>query len=416
MAGINLASSWWLDAAEFERALSGAAQTTAQLETALELYRGDFLEGFFVDSQAFEEWTRIERERLHYLAIDALDTLITRHLGQGAYSAGITCASRLLQMDNLREETHRQLMELLALAGQREAALAQYETCRRLLNDELSVLPTPETTALYERIRSGQLIRDRSTGNEIVHRTDTVSSRPRHNLPVQTTPFVGREAELADLARLFADPTVRLVTILGPGGMGKTRLAIEAAAAQLDHFTHGVFFVPLAALPTPADIARALADAIGLQFEGGGPGSEHRNAQQQLLDYFRQKHQLLVMDNFEHLLEGADLLTAILQAAPGVRILATSRERLHLSSETVFTLGGMAFPGLDSPEDALHYDSVQLFLQSARRVRRDFDLCPGDLPSVSLIHHLVGGMPLGLRLAAGWVDQFSLEEIVQELS
>jgi len=233
---------------------------------------------------------------------------------------------------------------------------------------------------------------------------------PKHNLPAQTTPFVGRESELESLARLLDDPGVRLITILSPGGMGKTRLALEAAAAQLGCFADGVFFVSLAPLRSPENILPTVAEAVNVQFYPGG------EPKQQLLGYFRQRQTLLVMDNFEHLLDGAGIVTEILHAAPRVQVLATSRQKLNLSGETAFIIAGMDFPDWETSADALEYSAVQLFMQSARRARPAFELEAGDLRYVSRVCRLVQGMPLGILLAAAWVDMISLQEIATEIS
>ncbi len=150
--------------------------------------------------------------------------------------------------------------------------------------------------------------------------------------------------------------------------MGKTRLALAAAEQQVGHFSDGVFFVPLAPLSSPEHIAGAIAENVGFNLSGS------EALEQQLLNFFREQQLLLVLDNFEHLLEGAALVTQILKAAPQVKVLATSREKLNLSGETVFTLSGMHFPTWETPEDALEYDAVKLFMQSAQRVRPDFEL------------------------------------------
>src|SRR5690606_12018567 len=142
----------------------------------------------------------------------------------------------------------------------------------------------------------------------------------------QTTPFIGRQQELAELAQLMAHPEIRLLTILAPGGMGKTRLALAAAEQQRHHFRDGVFFVPLAPIRSPDDLVTTIAETVGFSFYGSEPSI------QQLLDYFRPRHTLLVLDNFEHLLDGAPLVTDLLQAAPEVKVLATSREKFNLSA------------------------------------------------------------------------------------
>ena len=238
----------------------------------------------------------------------------------------------------------------------------------------------------------------------------TPSFRPHHNLPAQTTPFIGRARELDDLEALLADPEMRLITILAPGGMGKTRLGLAVAEAHLDRFMDGVYMVPLAPLQSPDQIVSAIADATGFPFI-----SDQRSPKQQVLDFLRQKHMLLVLDNFEHLLEGAEFISEMLRAAPDVQIVITSRERLNLSGETVYSIGGMIFPDWETPEDALEYDAVKLFLQRAEQVCPDFELHPDTLRYLARICRLVEGMPLGIVLATAWTEVVSLEEIADEI-
>ncbi len=240
--------------------------------------------------------------------------------------------------------------------------------------------------------------------------TPDLLSRPRHNLPAQTTPFVGREAELRELGKMLDDPNVRLITVLAPGGMGKTRLALEAANRSLPKFSNGVYLVELAPLSDPATVVSAIADAIGFQFQGSETG--HR---QQLLDYLHGKTMLLVLDNYEHLLDEAALTAAILQAAQRVTILATSRQRLSQPGETLFHLAGMDFPDWESPADALRYAAVRLFMNNAQRAQPDFELTADNLDYVARICRLVQGMPLGIVLAAGWIAMLSPQEIADEI-
>jgi serine/threonine protein kinase len=245
----------------------------------------------------------------------------------------------------------------------------------------------------------------------------TTPSPVRSNLPAQTTPFVGRENELAELKKLISDSANRLVTILAPGGMGKTRLALELARQFLHHtqskllFENGVYFVDLTPLTSPEHIVQTTAEAVGCAFQQDG-----RSAMQQLLDYLREKNLLLLMDNFEHVLDGRSVVQELLQTAPGVKFLATSREKLNLNAESVFILSGMDFPTWESPEDALEYSAVKLFMQSARRARSDFQLQAEDLPVIARICRQVQGTPLGILLAAAWLETLSPGEIEQEIS
>ena len=233
-----------------------------------------------------------------------------------------------------------------------------------------------------------------------------------HNLPSQPTPFIGRLAELSSLHDLFARPDSRLITIVGAGGMGKTRLALAYGERQLtadSPFPHGVFFINLAPLSESEQIVSALTDGLNFQLQEDG-----RSPRQQLLDYLRHKKMLLLFDNFEHLLDSVDLLTDIMQAAPNVQILVTSRERLHLRAEQVYPIAGLALPDSEAGEEASS-TAVQLFLQSARRNQPNFILHNDDILHLNHICHTVAGMPLALELVASWVDMLSLAEVAAEL-
>jgi predicted ATPase/DNA-binding CsgD family transcriptional regulator len=289
-------------------------------------------------------------------------------------------------------------------------------------NKEETTTPSaPEPGAFRLRVKSARVLQLSSCEQEgSWGRSPMVA----HNLPAQTTPFVGRTHELADIAALLADPACRLLTLVGPGGIGKTRLALEAARTMLDGngvgairesplqipFSNGVYFVPLQPLTSPDFIVSTIASAVQLQFFPGG------EPEQQLLDYFREKRLLLLLDNFEHLLDGVDVISDLLAYAPGVHVLVTSRERLNLSSETVFSVGGMRFPEAETVENVLDYSAVKLFIQNARRVRSDFAVEVDDLKYLARICRLVGGMPLAILLAASWVEMLTLEDIAAEIS
>ncbi len=388
------------------------------LEKAVALYRGDFLEGLLLgDSAEFETWAITYRERLRAKTLTALHHITRHYLHRGEYSRAQTYALRQVQMEPYREEAHRQLMHILARTGQRSAALAQYQTCRRILDKELGVEPAQETQTLYNRIRSARKAR-------------------AHNLLPQLTSLVGREGELQQITEYLAGPNCRLLTLTGPGGIGKTRLALQAAQEHVGVFLHGVYFVPLAPLSSTEFLVPTIADALNFSLSGGdAPKIE-------LLNYLREKEMLLALDNFEHLLalplppypkegelkapfplggieggpeEAITLLLDILKHAPDVKLIVTSRERLNLQAEWVFNVRELPFPQESTAEKSETYSAVRLFCERARHVEKNFTLSTDITPSVARICRMVGGIPLGLELAAASVASLPCKQIANQL-
>jgi predicted ATPase/DNA-binding SARP family transcriptional activator len=406
----NHADDTWLDVLAFRQRMTQAADIRATpaapdnrfgiIARALDLYRGDLLEGVAAgDSPEFDDWLLVERERLRVVALEALQRLLAHSIAWGEYETGLCYARRLLELEPWLEDAHRQTMRLLAARGERTAALAQYNACRRVLNEELNVEPSPETQALAESIRAAA---------EDAARPAPSAAR-RRNLPPQATPFVGREDELAMLGALLGDPACRLVTLVGPGGIGKTRLAVRASA-ESGGFSDGVCFVPLAGVPTSDLLVSVIADALGLRFRLGA------SPRAQLLEYLRDQELLLVLDNLEHLLAGTTLVGEILDAAPGVVILGTSRERLNRHDERAFPVDGLPYPPLNEDADAPEsYAAVRLFVQSARRARLGFALDAENAWSVARVCQLVRGMPLAIELAASWARHLSCREVLERL-
>jgi predicted ATPase/DNA-binding CsgD family transcriptional regulator len=229
-------------------------------------------------------------------------------------------------------------------------------------------------------------------------------------LPATLTPFIGRQAELDTMLDLFQDPSVRMITILGTGGVGKTRFALELAGVLQDRFQHGAIFVPLAQLSSVDELLPALAGALGVHLPPGG------DLQQAVLDQLGNQQLLLVLDNFEHLLDEAILVRDILITGPQVKVLVTSREKLNLDAETLYPLRGLEIPPPDSHQKIEEFDAVRLFLQKARQVRPGFSLNDENTPAVVRICRLVDGIPLGILLAAAWVEHFSPAEIADQIS
>jgi len=411
----NRATDCRLDLASFTALLTACAQhahrhaetctpCARQLDQANALYHGSFLAGFFLkDSPAFEEWALLKREWLHRSAIHAFTRLADYYEQRGDYQQAQRCILRQLELDSWREEAHRQLMRVLVLAGQRSAALAQYLACCHILADELGLEPSAETTDLYERILADQLDTRAS-----LQQLSAPAQRP-HNLPPQPTPFIGREHELAQLADLLLNPACRLISVVGPGGIGKTRLALQAAAEQIASFTDGVCYVALAPLQSAEALVPAIAEALGLALTGG------EQARTQLFGYLSTKDLLLVLDNFEHLLDAIGMITECLARAADVTLLVTTRERLNVRNEWVLDVEGLRLPADDLMEGIESYSAIALFQQSACRAHAGWTLTANDAPALVRICRLVEGMPLGVELAAAWVRVLSCAEIAGEI-
>jgi predicted ATPase/class 3 adenylate cyclase len=230
------------------------------------------------------------------------------------------------------------------------------------------------------------------------------------NLPAPRTSFVGRADELASIERMLDESDCRLLTLVGPGGVGKTRLALEAAARRIDRYQHGVHFVPLVGVPAPDLLAPAVAESLQFQVDSAHSALPARD---QLVDYLRERTTLLVLDNFEHLLDARDLLTEVIEQAPQVEMLTTSRERLQVQSEWVLDLEGLE---LGNGNGHAHESAaVCLFVDRARQVDRGYTLSDAESPHVERVCRLVNGMPLGIELAAAWASTLPCGEIADEI-
>lgn len=400
------------------------------LATAVDLYRGDVLIDVQLDDcPEFEQWMEGVREHWRQRQIQLLITLIGHSLHTGSSHTGIPWANRLLQLDPWCEEGYRAMMQLLHATGQRSAALAQYETCRSVLAEELGVDPEKTTVELYERIRDG--IKPLPAVSPLMS-VPAPRSVVRHcSIPVPITSFVSRDDELALMLGRLRDPACRLLTTVGPGGIGKTRLAMQAvlnltATDCLETvFADGVIYVPLAAVEAivwnestifrlAADQVLATSIAAALRIAFAGPDTP----QTQVLHYLCDKNILLVLDNFEQLLAASDFLVELLEQVAGLKVLTTSQVRLHLQGEQTIELNGLRYPGIHDSTDWMHwedYSAVKLFQQRASAAHARFAITAETYEHVVRICQLVDGLPLGIELAASWVRLLSCHEIAREI-
>ena len=450
----------WIDVVVFRRLVQSSLPASparaldgddlAHLGVAVELYTGDFLaDDPLPDCAEFNDWCFFQREDLRQLAGRSLEQLVQVYRQRGEFEEAIRHAVHWLALDPLHEPVHRHLMRLYALNGQRSAALRQYEECARLLNQSLGIRPGERTEQLFSEIQLRRFPSpvDRQ-GDGAVSVDDAVSKAgvpavevggwSISHLLTDPTPFVGRAAEIAQLYALLIRPDCRLISIVGLGGMGKTRLALEAShefVQKTPSFSDGVCFVPLADVPaatsypeTEASVVFALAAA--LRFPLSGPASPR----QQLLEFLRERRLLLILDNVEHLLRAnseeseavlVKLIRAILQVAPQSKIIVTSREPLRIQSEWRVALDSLSYPGVNSggqdlsaaatSHDLPGYTSVQLFLQIVAQVRPEFSLTGANAPHIQRLCRLLSGIPLALKLAASWARLLSPERIADQI-
>jgi predicted ATPase/DNA-binding SARP family transcriptional activator/Tfp pilus assembly protein PilF len=400
---LNPAASLEVDVARFG-ALLDAAERHAhrgwavcgpcgqRLAAALGLYRGDFLSQLFVaDSAPFEEWALLWRERLRQRALTALERLAQQAEWRGEYAAAAAHARRQVDLDPLRESAQRDLLRLLALDGQLAAAEAQYDFLRRALAAELDLEPEDETTRLMAQIRLGRLDELRRF------------APPPFNVPEAPNGLLGRQAEVEALCALLREDAVRAVTVAGTPGVGKTRLALEAAHALRFDFEDGVHYIELAPVAEADGVAAALAERLGVPL-GGIKERAGQPLAETLLAWLRPRHLLLVLDNFEHVLAAAAFAAELLAAAPAVKLLVTSRTPLRIRAERQFPL-----PPLPAAA------AVELFIARARAVRPSFSAAADEAAIAALCAQL-DHLPLAIELIAVRAKTLSVADLCRQLA
>ena len=404
-----------LDVARFRSLWSQAnqqassAQRIPLLEEAVRLYRDDFLSGFSLkEGPNFNEWALAKAERLRQEFADALQMLVEDYTALGQIPSAIPHAQRLVGLDPLNEATHRTLMELYVLSDQQSAAIQQYRTLEKLFRKELNLDPQPETRELYKRIRKGELKPFFDT-----QRTSRLEkTKPKHNLPVHLTAFIGREQERNELSRLLVNN--RLVTLIGAGGIGKTRLALQTGQSLLSHYPDGVWFVPLESLAEEDLLPQTVASFLGIS------ESLDQNIVKTLVDELQGKTLLLILDNCEHLLDAcARLAETLLTTCPNLRILATSRDLLRLEGEAVYHVPPLTVPEKYETQlvnETAHAEAIQLFAQRARLVFSNFEVTQANIPTLIQICNRLDGIPLAIELAAAHAGIFTLDEILEQLN
>lgn len=404
-----------LDVAQFRSLLAQSSQQpdparqVPLLVAASGLYHGDFLSGFTLkEGGSFNEWAWAEGESLRRDFASILKTLVEDYCELDEPQRAVPYAQRLIALDPIHEVAHRQLMQVYALTGQHTAAIQQYHSLEKLLRKELNLDPQPETRELYKRIRKGELkpvLFERSVPSK-------QQPRPKHNLPVHLTSFIGREKTRDEISSLVSRN--RLATLIGPGGMGKTRLSLEVGRRVLNQFEDGVWFIPLDSLDDEDLVPQTVASLLGI------PKHPDQVMVETLANELRPRTLLLILDNCEHLLDAcAQLTESLLQACPNLKILATSRDLLRLEGEASFYVPPLTVPeGQDDTtpfEELLTSEAVQLFAERAALAAASFKLTRQNIGAVVRICNRLDGIPLAIELAAARVDILSLDEILKQL-
>lgn len=390
------------DVAAFKRALLDSAW-----DRAMVLYGGPLMEGLSGDNvPEFGRWLEFERAQLRDRWRELLLDQAARLTHHKQHRRAVKVLANLLHQDEFDEEALRAYMTASVHAGRQRHALEAYQGFARRLQDELGLVPTTDTQRLAQLILTGNLaelpVPDPPPSD--------ASAPPARHLPGGTT-FVGRVVELAELANLLANPACRLLTIVGLGGVGKSSLALAASQELGPRYSDGVVFVSLEALTQAEGIPSALVDALGIKLAGA------TEPLYQVVQFIGARKMLLVLDNFEHVLDGAVVASDLLRRCPNLELLATSREPLNLDDEWLLPLPGLAYPRDEvALEDAYSYDALRLFVQRAERARPGYQLSATELPAVLRICRLVDGLPLALELATHWLRTLGTNELAEELS
>jgi predicted ATPase/DNA-binding SARP family transcriptional activator len=395
-----------VDVARFEALVADGGPEALQ-QIAM-VYRGELLAGMTFGEPAFEEWLVRERERLHELAMEGLGGLLAQQEKADAAEAAVQTGLRLLALDPLQEAVHRAVMRLYARLGRRDAALRQYQACADVLRGELRAIPDAETRALHQEI-----LRSRAGRPEGVGEPERAEPPPG-NLPASGSALIGRESALADLAeRLRAH---RLVSLIGPGGIGKTRLALEAARREAAGEADGAWLVELAPLGDPALVPVAVAVALGLTVSAGAESPER------VAGAIAGRHLLLVLDNCEHVIDAAARMAeALLRANPHARVLVTSREPLRAPGESVYRVGPLEVPSGErdahgeTPGAVLETAAVRLFVARARALDPRFALDRSHAAVAGAVCRRLDGIPLAIELAAARAAALGVETLAAHL-
>jgi predicted ATPase/DNA-binding SARP family transcriptional activator len=386
----------WVDLQAWDE-LAATADPLAMAE-AVSLWRGDFLEGVYLDDcPDVETWITTERELWKQRIAAVTRSLTEYHAYRGEYELALQYATRLVELDPWSEEAHRWRMLYLARTGQHAAALKHYQACHASFLSELSIPPSTETEKLSIRIARSAERSIQLTG-----------------VGIAPQPALGRRRELGELRALLARPDCRFVTITGCGGVGKSHLAAYFIQSYPYDFLDGFALVQSAGITSSQYLLAAMAQALVL------PDTQDGVTLQKLAAWIGDREMLLLIDNFDHLVQersGAvrTTLWRLLEKAPGLKILITCRERVGLQAEWVYPMNGLPFQPDDFTDDPRNVPAFCLFEQYVRRVRPDRPILPGQVPLILEMCRYLDGLPLAIELAAALSADLTFEQLVSSI-
>ena len=405
MPGAFEIDAWRFDEL-IDEARTDPERAPALLREALALFRGDPLSDVAAEG-AVGHWRRALEEKRVQAIVQRIDADLA-HGGSGELVAEI---ERLAAEHPFQERVWGQLMLALYRAGRQADALEAYQRARRLLADELGLDPGPSLVELHQRIlERDPLLLPAPAPEAASDPAPAAAAVASADLPRPVTRLVGRQDELQTLSGLVADPDVRLVTLTGPAGVGKTRLLIELAARHQQYHADGVTFVRLERVTDPTLVAAEIAGALAHGDRTDGPVADA------LASYLRGRELLLVLDNFEHLLQAAVLAAELLAAAPRLRVLVSSRTPLRIRGEQVFEVEPLGLPSSESAQDVTDSAAVQLFLQCAAASNRGLVIDATLTSNVARICRALDGLPLAIELAASRSSSLTPDQISEQLA